>query len=111
MSIYNDNFIWVIFTDIDLSKIDFRLIARDNLLYDLYKGKKSVEMEYLYVRTTQVKQSLILLRLSPFWLQGNIQIDGASSGAMGAMGFGQKLIEVVKENDFFQETKMYDYDP
>ena len=44
-----------IFTDIDISKIDFRLIARDNLLYDLYKGKKSVEMEYLHVGTTYVK--------------------------------------------------------
>ena len=44
-------FLGLIFTDIDLSKIDYRLIARYNLLYDLYKGKKSVEMEYLYVGT------------------------------------------------------------
>ena len=43
-------------------------------------------------------------------LQGNLQIDGGSTtyNVMGAMHLGQKLIEVIKDMDFFKDTKMYD---
>ena len=43
-------------------------------------------------------------------LQGNLQIDGGSTtyNVMGATHLGQKLIEVIKDIDFFKETKMYD---
>ena len=74
------------------------------MLYDLYKGKKSVEMEYLYVGTTYVKQSLILDRFPLFLLQGNIQINGPP--LTHSLYF--KLINTVNEMDFFKDTKMYD---
>ena len=80
------------------------------MIYDLFKGKKSVEMEYLYVCTTYAITIIALQRLSLFALQGNLQIDGGSTtyNVMGAMHLGQKLIEVIKDIDFFKETKMYD---
>ena len=64
-------------------------------------------MEYLYVGTTYVKISLLLDRLPLFLLQGNIQVDDR---AMGALGFGEKLINIVKEVEFFKDTKIYDDD-
>ena len=44
-------------------------------------------------------------------LQGNLQIDGSKTSwdGMGAMGFGQKIVEIMKEIDMFKETKIYDY--
>ena len=62
-----------------------------------------------YVQHT-LTQSLLLQRLSFFVLQGNLQIDGGSTtyNVMGAMHLGQKLIEVIKDMDFFKDTKMYD---
>ena len=63
----------------------------------------------MYVQHT-LTQSLLLQRLSLFVLQGNLQIDGGSTtyNVMGAMHLGQKLIEVIKDMDFFKDTKMYD---
>ena len=43
-------------------------------------------------------------------LQGNFQVDGGSLtyNVMGALDIGQKLIAIMKEDDFFKDTKMYD---
>ena len=59
-----------------------------------------------------VKQSLLLQRLSLFVLQGNLQIDGGTLtyNVMGAMEVGRKLIDIMKEDDFFKDTKVYDDD-
>ena len=60
--------------------------------------------------TTYVIQLLLLQRLPLFVLQGNFQVDGGSLtyNVMGALDIGQKLIAIMKEDDFFKDTKMYD---
>ena len=35
--------------ELDIKTIDFRLTIRDDMLDKIYKGKKSIELEYLYV--------------------------------------------------------------
>ena len=44
-------------------------------------------------------------------LQGNLQIDGSKTSwdGLGALGLGQKIIEIMKDTDLFKDTQVYDY--
>ena len=44
-------------------------------------------------------------------LQGNLQIDGQKTNwdGLGAMGFGQKVVEIMIDIDFFKDSKVYVY--
>ena len=53
-----------------------------------------------------LKNYWILDRFPPFLLQGNIQIDGVPL----THSLYLKLINIVNEVDFFEDTKLYDDD-
>ena len=44
-------------------------------------------------------------------LHGNLQIDGQKTNwdGLGAMGFGQKVVEIMIDIDFFKDSKVYVY--